>query len=277
VKWLRAFCDEYRRVGLNEKLKWSAFTRPDHVTPAAIECLRDSGCVNLRVGIEAANPWMRNTVYRKGIPQERLETGLRMIKDAGISITGYFMAGGPGERPEWLLESLDLARRVGVDFPVFFMYKPLAGSEVLKQATALGSFVRPDHEEKASDFLHGVSMDHRHIRAWQLSTFVLMTHAVFGVNLVRYQIGRAGLSWFVDLARYVGKAMRMGFTPYGAFTYYVYYSGDHLVEPYLAPIAPKPTLAWRGLRALAGLLLPHSGAPAPVDGELPAEVPASAG
>ncbi len=274
VKWLREFCDEYRRLGLNKKLKWSAFTRPDHVTPAAMECLRDSGCVNLRVGIEAANPWMRNTVYRKGISQDRLETGLRMIKDAKISITGYFMAGGPGERPEWLLESLELARRIGVDFPVFFMYKPLADSDVLKHASALGSFVRADAQEKASDFLHGVSMHHRHIKAWQLSTFVLMTHAAFGVHLVRYQLGRAGLSWFGEMARYMVKAMKMGFTPYGAFTYFVYYGGDHLVVPYLAPTEPKPTLPWRGLRALAGLVLPHSGAPEPVSANLPAGEPA---
>jgi len=273
VKWLKEFCDEYRRVGLNEKLKWSAFTRPDHVTPAAIEALRDSGCVNLRVGIEAANPWMRNTVYRKGISQERLESGLRMIKDAGISITGYFMAGGPGERPEWLLESLDLAHRIGVDFPVFFMYKPLADSDVLQKAGELGSYVREDYEDKASDFLHGVSMHHRHIKAWQLSTFVLMTHAAFGISLVRYQLGRAGLSWFADLAKYMARSMRMGFTPYGAFTYFVYYAGDHLVEPFLAPTDPKPTLAWRGLRALAGLVLPHSGEPEPKEGELaPVEV-----
>ena len=96
---------------------------------------------------------------------------------------------------------------------------------------------------------------------------VLMTHAVFGVKLIRYQLARAGLSWFGDLARYMATAVRMGFTPYGAFTYFVYYAGDHLVEPYLAPVDPKPTLMWRAMRTLAGLVLPHSGQPPPDMGE----------
>ena len=101
-KWLRQFTDEYKRRGLNETLKWSAYTRADHVVPSTIESLRDSGCVNLRVGIEAANPYMRNMLYEKEVPQEVLVDALEQIKKLGISITGYFMAGGPGERPEWL-------------------------------------------------------------------------------------------------------------------------------------------------------------------------------
>jgi len=265
VKWLREFTAAYRQRGLHRKLPWSAFTRPDHVTPEAVECLCDSGCVNLRVGIEAANPVMRNFVYQKNISQETLETGLQRIKDAGISITGYFMVGGPGERPEWLLESLEMARRLGVDFPVFFLYKPLAGSEVLKRAASLGSFLREDAGEKAADLLHGVDMRHRHIKAWQLAAFVLITQAVFGVPLVRWQIGRAGLSWFTQLARYMGKALRLGFTPYGAFTYFVYYGENHRTEPFRAVAKPEASMAWRGLMALARILLPPSGAPVPTD------------
>jgi radical SAM superfamily enzyme YgiQ (UPF0313 family) len=265
VKWLREFTTEYRKSGLHRKLPWSAFTRPDQATPAAIECLRDSGCVNLRVGIEAANPVMRNLVYQKNISQEVLEAGLKRIKDAGISITGYFMVGGPGERPEWLLESLDMAHRIGVDFPVFFLYKPLAGSEVLKRAASLGSFVREDAKEKAGDLLHGVTMSHRHIEAWQLTAFLLITQAAFGVPMVRWQIGRAGLSWFKQLARHMGKALRMGFTPYGAFTYFVYYGENHRTEPFNAAAKPEPSITWRGLMALARTLLPPSGAPAPTD------------
>lgn len=266
VKWLRAFTDEYRRRGLHRVLPWSAYTRPDHMTAAAAECLRDSGCNNLRVGIEAANPWMRNDVYRKHVSQRQLEEALRRIKDLGITVTGYFMAGGPGERPEWLLESLAFARRFGVEFPVFFLYQPLAGSDILERVAELGSRVREDVGEEAADFLHGVHMEHRNIASWQLSAFVLLTHAVFGARMVRWQAGRAGLRWVAQLARYAADTLPIGFTPYGAFTYFVYYGEDHLVAPFRAPGDPKPTLAWQGLMALARRMLPHSGAPDPASG-----------
>jgi radical SAM superfamily enzyme YgiQ (UPF0313 family) len=260
VKWLRGFAAEYRKSGLNLKLPWSAFTRLDHVTQEAIDCLADSGCVNLRVGIEAANPVMRNTIYRKNITQEQLETGLKRIRDAGISITGYFMAGGPGEQPEWLVESLDLAHRLGVDFPFFFLYKPLAKSEVLKRAPSLGSFLREDAEENAADFLHGVTMSHRHVAAWQLASFVPLAHAYFTTRMLQGQIRRAGPAWFMKMARYVNRAVRMGFPMHIALTYFVLYGEDHLSNPFRTTLETESSTAWRAVMAVARRMLPPSGA-----------------
>jgi radical SAM superfamily enzyme YgiQ (UPF0313 family) len=263
VRWLREFTDEYRRRGLHRTLKWSAYTRPDHVTPEAAECLRDSGCVNLRIGIEAANPYMRNVMYDKRVSQADLEAALARIKQLGISVTGYFMAGGPGERPEWLLESLELARRHGIEYPVFLLYQPLAGSDILAHAAEVGSVLREDRENTAADFLHHVSMRHQHIAGWQLVAFLLLTHALFGPRLVARQLRRSGWRYFAELAGYGVRALRRGFTPYGAFTYFTFYGADHLVEPLRLPAAPRPSLGWRAMMALTRLWLPHSGAPEP--------------
>jgi anaerobic magnesium-protoporphyrin IX monomethyl ester cyclase len=262
-KWLRKFTDEYKRRGLAEKLKWSAYTRADHVVPSTIESLRNSGCVNLRVGIEAANPYMRNVLYEKDVTQEEVIEAIRQIKALGISITGYFMAGGPGERPEWLLESMDLSKRHGVDFPVFFLYKPLAGTDILDRAEELGSKLL-DNAAAGADFLHGVNMEHAHIKAWQLQLFLLATHAAFGPALVVSQLRRVGaLAYARRMAEYLPRAVRTGFTPYGALTYFVFYGYDHLEEPFIVPPVEKAGLAFRALRALVGAALGHSGQPEP--------------
>jgi radical SAM superfamily enzyme YgiQ (UPF0313 family) len=262
-RWLREFTDEYKRRGLNRRLKWSAYTRADHVNPAVIECLRDSGCVNLRVGIEAANPYMRNVLYEKDVPQDVLIDALHRIKALGISITGYFMAGGPGERPEWLMESLELAKRSGVEFPVFFLYKPLAGTDILQWAEQLGSHVLEESMDAPADFLHGVNMEHAHIKAWQLKAYLLLTHALFGPQLLRWHARRAGWRYLPRLARYVTKAVREGFTPYGALTYFIFYGYDHLQVPLRVEEAPDPGLAWRATMALTRLWMRHSGEPEP--------------
>lgn len=258
-KWLRGFTDEYRRRGLHRTLKWSAYTRADHVVPETIECLRDSGCVNLRVGIEAANPYMRNVLYEKDVSQEELITAVEEIKKLDIAITGYFMAGGPGERPEWLMESLEFAKRHGVDFPVFFLYKPLAGTDILDRTEELGSKLLG--EDGATDFLHGVSMEHEHLDAWQIQAFLLMTHAAFGPALVAWQARRGGLDFARSLLEYVPRAVKTGFTPYGALTYFIFYGYDHLNHPALVPPQPEPSLAFRALRSVGRLLLGHSGKP----------------
>ncbi len=262
-RWLREFTDEYKRRGLNHKLKFSAYTRADHVNPDTLESLRDSGCVNLRVGIEAANPYMRNVLYEKDVPQEQLLEALRQIKAIGISCTGYFMAGGPGERPEWLMESLELVKREGVEYPVFFLYKPLAGTDILDRAEELGSHILADSMESNADFLHGVNMEHEHIKAWQLKRYMFLTHVLFGPNLVFAQAWRAGWRYIPRLVRYISKAVAAGFSFYGALTFFIFYGYDHLAEPLRLAADPKPGLRWRAIMAVTRLWMRHSGAPEP--------------
>jgi radical SAM superfamily enzyme YgiQ (UPF0313 family) len=262
-RWLREFTDEYKRRGLNRKLKWSAYTRADHVNPSTLESLRDSGCVNLRVGIEAANPYMRNVLYEKDVSQEQLIDAIRQIKSLGISVTGYFMAGGPGERPEWLMESLDLVKKEGVEYPVFFLYKPLAGTDILERADELGSHLLPDSMTGSADFLHGVNMEHEHIEAWQLKAYVQLTQAVFGPSLVLAQARRAGWRYLPRLVKYMTKATNAGFSFYGALTFFIFYGYDHLVEPLRKSADPKPGWAWRSLMASTRLWMGNSGQPEP--------------
>ncbi|HEY8426865.1 MAG TPA: radical SAM protein, partial [Sandaracinaceae bacterium] len=253
--WVKAFTSEYRRRGMHEKLKWSAYSRGDHITPEVLESLKDSGCVNLRIGIEAANPIMRNDIYDKQLPQDVLERALRDVKALGISVTGYFIAGGPGERPEWLMESLDFAYRFGIEYPVFFLYKPLSGTDILDRAEELGSSIIEESMTRAADFLHGVNMRHRHLEAWQIELFVRATHVLFGAPLVWHQLRRAGWRYPLRMADYVRRGLALGFPPYAAFTYFVFYGDDHLSRPIALRERERPSLAWRAARGLLGALL----------------------
>lgn len=257
--WVAAFVAEYKRRGLNRELPWSAYTRADHVKPEVLPLLEDSGCVNLRVGIEAANPHMRNDIYKKDVSQAELEFALEALDDMGVSVTGYFIAGGPGERPEWLIESLGFARRMGVEFPVFFLYKPLAGTEILDMAESLGSFLTMDTMGGSTDYLSGVHFDHEHIRAWQLQAFLFLTHVVFGARLVGDQLRREGpLGYGRRFGAYMSRAIRLGFSPYLAFSYFVFYGYEHLSHPVRVKRVERLPLGWRVLSRVTRLWLGDS-------------------
>jgi anaerobic magnesium-protoporphyrin IX monomethyl ester cyclase len=252
VDWLRAFTEEYRRRGLHRKLPWSAFTRADHVTEEAMACLVDSGCVALRVGIESGNEYERNAIYEKDLPQERLYDAMRMIKAAGIATTGYFLVGGPGERPEWLLDSLEFAYDFGVEFPVFFLYKPLSGTDVVERAAEMGSKIDPLALEEAADFVHGVQMTHEHVSKRSLIAFMYLTQFMGGTRLLANQLRTERLSYVPNLLRYAKVARRLGFSPYETIIYYTLYGRDHLVDPLRLPIresrGPIAKLAFSALR-----------------------------
>ena len=246
--WLKTFTDEYKRRGLNERLPFSAYTRADHVVPETMAALKESGCVHLRVGIEAANQQMRNEYYNKELPQEKLIQALRDIKATGIAIQGYFLTGGPGERPEWLMESLDLSYYMGIEYPTFFLYKPLAGTDILENASAMGSYMDIESLEKPADFLHGINMVHRYISRRQTLGFHLMTQLIFGLRMVAYQIKREGLSYFSRFARYFFQAIRHGFTAYQACIYFTFYGHTHLTQGHRFPLVERPSLWWRVIR-----------------------------
>jgi len=247
--WLEAFTREYRRRGLHRALKWTALTRADHVDDRVLDALRDSGCVNLKIGIESANPTMRNDIYNKELPQDVLEGALERIKALGIAVTGYFIAGGPGERPQWLVESLEFARRTGIEYPVWFLYKPLPGTDVLDRAAELGSYVLEDRMQSQSDFLHGVDMSHEHITTRQLEWFMKTSQVMIAPRILRRQLRREGPMWFVRAAAYISRAMALGFPPYLAASFYVFYAGDHVSEPMLLPSNRRRGLGWRAAMA----------------------------
>ncbi len=248
-KWARALTDEYRRRGLHKELKFTALTRADHITDDTLDVLRDSGCINLKIGVESANPTMRNDIYNKELPQDVLETALRRVKELGISVTAYFIAGGPGERPEWLRESLEFAHQAGIEYPVWFLYKPLPGTDILDRAADLGSYVLDDRLESQSDFLHGVDMKHEHITTSQLEWFMKTSQAMIAPRILRRQLMREGPMWFVRGARYMAYCLSLGMPPYLSASYYVFYAHDHVSAPMLLPGDRPRGPLWRGAMA----------------------------
>ena len=97
TNWLEEFTAAYRSLGMHEKLPFSAYSRVDHITEERLDLARQAGCIQLRLGIEAGDQFVRNTLLNKELDQDVLESKLEMIRDSGIKTLGYFMIGTPGE------------------------------------------------------------------------------------------------------------------------------------------------------------------------------------
>ncbi len=234
--WLEEFTNEYKKRGLNKLLPWSAYTRADHIGRLALDHLKDSGCVQLRVGIEAANETMRNDVYNKEVSQEQLVSALTELKRMGVAVNGYFLTGGPGDRPEYLMESLEFAYDHGIEVATFLIYQPLAGTEILDRAAGMDGWqIKEGMEETARDFFHTPFVMNEQISERQLLAFHKLTQFVVGSRLLRRQISREGVKWFTGLGEYMWKSRQFGLSTYDALTYYAYYGRNHLTNPVRYP------------------------------------------
>ncbi len=205
-----------------------------------MEILKDSGCVNLRIGFESANETMRNEIYVKDVPQESLIKSVELCKRNNISIMGYFLAGGPGERLSWLVESLRFAANTGIEYPVFFLYKPIAGTKILMDAERLGSTINHESLNKPASFLAGVNMKHKNISTLQLKVFPFISHIAFGPRIFFSLMRRSGFLFFIEMARYMHEALSNSVSAYDAFSAYILYGNDHRQRPYFIKEGFKP-------------------------------------
>ena len=119
----------------NEKfngISWSANVRPDLVTPENLKQMGQAGCVSLAYGIESASQKILECI-KKGISVKQAADAIRCTRDAGISLTCYFIIGMPAETPETVWETVDFCKEnlVGGEF---FFATPFPGTELYRYA-----------------------------------------------------------------------------------------------------------------------------------------------
>ena len=136
--WVKEFTDEYIKIGLAAQLPFSCFTRIDTIDENRIKMMAAANCKILRIGIEAGNEYIRNTIYKKNISNDEYRRIIGLAHKYGISITGYNLIGGPDESKETLNETFDFINELKVERPIFFTYRPLPETEGAKQIIEYG-------------------------------------------------------------------------------------------------------------------------------------------
>ncbi|MCX5667246.1 MAG: radical SAM protein [Candidatus Omnitrophica bacterium] len=113
---IRAVCEEILKRGL--KITWSANGRADLVDKEVFRLMKSSGCRMLCVGYEFGDQSLLNAV-RKGTTVERMRQFTAGCRDAGISVNGCFMFGGPGETRETAARTIEFAKSLPIDTAQF--------------------------------------------------------------------------------------------------------------------------------------------------------------
>jgi radical SAM superfamily enzyme YgiQ (UPF0313 family) len=132
-----AVCQEIIDRGI--KSSWTSFARVDTVSPEIFQKMHEAGCIMISFGVESANAEILKTI-RKRITVDQVRRAVTLCGEAGIAPQVSFILGLPGETPETIEESANLARelhQLGVS-PGFHLLAPFPGTEVRERAEALG-------------------------------------------------------------------------------------------------------------------------------------------
>ena len=128
-----AICDEIIARGL--KVRWTAFSRANTISPELLDRLKRAGCVQLSFGFESANEEILKTVQKR-ITRKTMLAAVQMCQAAGMSAQASFIYGLPGESLQTMQETAEFSRRINAMGTTagIHLLAPFPGTLVREQA-----------------------------------------------------------------------------------------------------------------------------------------------
>ncbi len=103
-----------RIIEINSSLKWMTMVRAGALKGVDFQLLKASGCIEVLLGLESADPRILANMNKKASPELYAEV-VKQLLTAGIDVSCYFIFGFPGETAETVQRTLDFIR--SIEFP----------------------------------------------------------------------------------------------------------------------------------------------------------------
>ncbi len=140
-------CDSLIKNRLNRT--WSIEARIDSVDKDILLHAKKAGCDFIAYGIESGSQAVLDSMNKR-ITLEQIRRVIKLTKEVGINIRGYFMMGMPHESLEDMDRTISFAKELNVEVASFTLFVPLPGTVEYRRALKSGTFLYPEY------FLHNV-------------------------------------------------------------------------------------------------------------------------
>lgn len=127
--------------GITEKkldIWWNCMTRVDKINPELLALMKKAGCYEIGFGIESGSDRVLEFI-KKSTTTDSVRKGVKMTKDAGIDVRGFFMIGFPTETKDEILQTIKFAKELDVDVAQFMVSTPFPGTEMWEIAKQNGT------------------------------------------------------------------------------------------------------------------------------------------
>ena len=110
-------------------MQWKCEARTDHFDEEICELMAKAGCVRVKLGFETGSDRILKEI-QKDETKEDMRRGAKMLKDAGVPFTGYFMTGFPGEKDDDLRQTIEFAKEIKADYYSLSVMAPYYGTKI---------------------------------------------------------------------------------------------------------------------------------------------------
>jgi anaerobic magnesium-protoporphyrin IX monomethyl ester cyclase len=122
---LMKICEELNRR--NIMIGWECLSRVDTVDLSVAEGMKNAGCVRVFFGIESGNNGTLK-IMKKQATVEQAKKAVHIFKRTGIQVGAFFILGYPGESEETILDTVNFASSLPLDYLSFTFPYPIPGT-----------------------------------------------------------------------------------------------------------------------------------------------------
>lgn len=136
------------------------------------ELMKASGCGSIALAIESGSERIRNEVYKKRIPTEKIYQTLNWCAEIGLPSIGFFMVGAPGENRESIEDTKKLIQDVPLSLCTCSIYTPYPKTRLYDKCIELGYLKEIDPEDETrvefvTSMLNTPDFTPEDVSAWQ--------------------------------------------------------------------------------------------------------------
>lgn len=118
-------CDEIIRRGL--KLEWECLCRADFIGREMAMAMKRAGCFKVFFGLESGNDEVLK-IIKKRITVDQARRAVEAVKSVGIKAGAFFILGYPGEDNNTMLDTINFASSLPLDYLSFTVPYPIPGT-----------------------------------------------------------------------------------------------------------------------------------------------------
>ena len=119
--------------------------RMDTLDEEMLRLMKETGLYLISLGIESGSDRVLASM-RKGTTTSRIRRYVKMIKDAGIDMAGFFILGYPGENVDTIRQTIRFSMRLPIKRANYFTYLPFPGTESYEKLRGSGELKDVDWE-----------------------------------------------------------------------------------------------------------------------------------
>jgi len=108
---------------------WKCEARTDHLDEEMAGLMRDAKCLRAKLGFESGSDRILKQIQKDETVEDMIR-GAKILKDAGVPFTAYFMAGFPGETDDDIKKTIELAQKIEADYYVLSILSPYYGTKL---------------------------------------------------------------------------------------------------------------------------------------------------